>query len=278
MRVWHLNCGTLCPLSSRLVHGRGGLFEPGRQVCHCLLVDSDVGLVLVDTGIGLGDLATATERFGRSWMLKARPKLDAAETAARRVEALGFSTSEVRHIVVTHLDGDHAGGLPDFPAATVHVFEPEHRSALSPSTRLDRWRYCPEHWHHQPTWRTYSVSPGESWFGFDSVRALDDATPEILLIPLAGHTPGHCGVAVRTDTGWLLHCGDAYFDRRALGDRDRTPLGLRWFEREVQTDGGQGRANKRRLAALARDHGSEVVLLNSHDAAELDKFLASAAP
>ena len=35
-----------------------------------------------------------------------------------------------------------------------------------------------------------------------------------MLIPLAGHTRGHCGVAIKTETGWHLHCGDAAGDFR----------------------------------------------------------------
>ena len=50
---------------------------------------------------------------------------------------------------------------------------------------------------------------GDDWFGFDAVTALGD---DVLLVPLRGHTRGHCGVAVRRpDGGWLLHAGDAYF-------------------------------------------------------------------
>lgn len=50
---------------------------------------------------------------------------------------------------------------------------------------------------------------GDEWFGFGSVTVLDD---DVLLIPLQGHTRGHCGVAVRrADGGWLLHAGDSYF-------------------------------------------------------------------
>lgn len=262
----------MCPLSRRLVNGQGGWLEAARQVCHCLLIETDRGLVLVDTGLGLSDLAHATQRFGRSWMLKARPKLRVEETAAHQVEALGFARTDVRHIVVTHLDGDHAGGLPDFPTATVHVFEREHRSAMSPATRLERQRYCPDHLRDRPNFRTYALDAGETWFGFQRVRAVDRADPEILLVPLAGHTPGHCGVAVRTSRGWLLHCGDAYFDHRALQERDGTPMGLRWFERQMQTDRQVGRANQKRLANLLRDHAAQVVLCNSHDPFDFDKF------
>jgi len=42
------------------------------------------------------------------------------------------------------------------------------------------------------------------------VRALPGARDDVLLIPLPGHSRGHCGVAVKTGEGWLLHCGDAY--------------------------------------------------------------------
>ena len=51
-------------------------------------------------------------------------------TWARQVEALGYSARDVRHIVVTHLDPDHAGGLSDFPDAEVHIFRAEHKAAM----------------------------------------------------------------------------------------------------------------------------------------------------
>jgi glyoxylase-like metal-dependent hydrolase (beta-lactamase superfamily II) len=49
--------------------------------------------------------------------------------------------------------------------------------------------------------------------GFEAVRDLDGLPPEILLVPLAGHTWGHSAVAIDTGDGWLLHAGDAYFFR-----------------------------------------------------------------
>ena len=55
MRVHHLNCGTLCPHGRRLLAGEGGLLEPAEVVCHCLLIETDDGLVLLDTGFGVED-------------------------------------------------------------------------------------------------------------------------------------------------------------------------------------------------------------------------------
>src|SRR3546814_2886084 len=64
---------------------------------------------------------------------------------------------------------------------------------------------------------------GERWFGFEAVRDLDGLPPEILLVPLPGHTWGHSGVAVQEDGGgWLLHAGDAYFYRGEVGSQTRS--------------------------------------------------------
>ena len=38
---------------------------------------------------------------------------------------------DVRHVLLTHLDRDHAGGIPDFPKARVHVHRKEHEMAVA---------------------------------------------------------------------------------------------------------------------------------------------------
>ncbi|MGC2038290.1 MAG: MBL fold metallo-hydrolase, partial [Paraburkholderia caledonica] len=58
MIVHHLNCISTCPLGRRLMDGRTrSLAERGLLTCHCLLVETTAGLVLVDTGFGLRDVA-----------------------------------------------------------------------------------------------------------------------------------------------------------------------------------------------------------------------------
>ena len=125
MKIQHLNTGTMCPNGQRLVNGTGSLFKRARMVCHCLLIETNDGLALVDTGIGLGDIADP-DRLGPRWVRQAAPKLDPAETAVQQVRALGYSPSDVRHVLLTHLDRDHAGGVPDFPHAAIHVLSLIH--------------------------------------------------------------------------------------------------------------------------------------------------------
>src|SRR3546814_11021547 len=87
---------------------------------------------------------------------------------------------------------------------------PELSAAQSPQTLMEKQRYEARLWAHGPKWQTHSIA-GERWNGFDAVRALGNGDDEILLVPLAGHTPGHPGVASRDNGSWRLPSGAAYF-------------------------------------------------------------------
>ena len=267
MKVHHLDCATMCPRMAGLVN------EKRHMVCHCLLVETSAGLVLIDTGLGTGDIADPA-RLGKTFQWLTRPRLALEQTALSRVQALGFSASDVRHIVVTHLDLDHAGGLPDFPAARVHVHEKELAAARARASYKDRGRYIPAHFAHQPDWVTHAAD-GESWFGLDRVRAIDGCDDEILLVPLFGHTLGHCAVAVRTPDHWLLHCGDAYFYHREVDPANpRCTFGLRVFQSIVETDRQNRLASQQRLRDLMAGHSSEIVPFCAHDPVELERLAA----
>jgi glyoxylase-like metal-dependent hydrolase (beta-lactamase superfamily II) len=191
------------------------------------------------------------------------------------VRELGFEPADVRHVVLTHLDVDHAGGLPDFPSAQVHLWAREHDAMMRPPLR-ERVRYAigSAHWTHGPRWATHEFA-GEEWHGFESVRVLPDSDAEILLIPLPGHSLGHTGVAVRRPNGWLLHCGDAYFYRDEVNTPPHCPPALRVFQAMVQANGKLRRQNQERLRELALRHPGEVELICSHDPVLLDRAQAT---
>jgi glyoxylase-like metal-dependent hydrolase (beta-lactamase superfamily II) len=270
MKVHHLNAATLCPRGARFVNGTGGLLRRARLVCHVLLVETDHGLVLVDAGLGSADIANP-ERLGPSWVRLVAPRLELAETAVAQVRALGFSPSDVRHVVLTHLDIDHAGGIEDFPAATVHVHAREQAAALARQSPREQRRYRPSHLTRASRFRVYEGG-GESWFGFEGARALDDEDSNVLLIPLFGHTHGHCGVAVRSGDRWLLHAGDAYFFHGQLAEKAHAPFALSLFQRRADTDRRQRRLNQERLRELALRHPHEVSVFSAHDPVELDRM------
>jgi glyoxylase-like metal-dependent hydrolase (beta-lactamase superfamily II) len=273
LRIHHLDCASMCPLARRWVNGTGGLFERGAMPAHCLLVETPAsGLVLVDAGFGTADLAAPRERLGPTFtrLLHLAPS---TTPALAHVRALGFDPKDVRHVVVTHLDLDHAGGITDFPWAKVHVHAAEQGAALAPSL-VERDRYRPCHFAHGPDWSLYEAT-GEPWKGFPAVRSLPGLPPEILAIPLSGHTRGHACVAVDRGDRWLLHAGDAYFHRSRIAGGP-TPPALRLFEWVVARDHRRVLDNHRRLGELARDPGVEI--FSSHDPDELARLSGAGRP
>ncbi len=191
MSLYFLNCGSMRPY-----------FPPVENGITCFLVETNQGPVLVDTGFGTQDYQNPGKRM--DFFLKLmRSKRDMNETALRQVQQLGYKRDDVKHIIQTHLHLDHAGGISDFPEAQVHIYKPEYEHIMSHNS----WEYVPDHWKHHPHWVMHEM-PNDKWFEFDAIK-LENFDPDIWLIPLTGHTPGHMAVAVKREQNWVLHGGDA---------------------------------------------------------------------
>ncbi|MGE0757997.1 MAG: MBL fold metallo-hydrolase [Pirellulaceae bacterium] len=248
MRIRHINCGTLVVPTYPTI------------VCHCLLLQEGKHLVLVDTGIGLEDVRNPVKRLGQPLIDMAGFQFDESDTAVRRLQDAGFSPTDVRHIVITHGDPDHVGGLTDFPEAEVHVSADERAGIAG-----GHWRYVPTQFAHGPRWKTYERAD-RTWYGLAARRLDVGLSSEVLLVPLPGHTLGHCGVAIQQQDRWLLHAGDAYYLRIELTTDDH-PVSLIAAQRA--DDDEQRRASLEQLRRLARDHAREIEMIGYHDLTEL---------
>lgn len=273
MQIHHLNCISTCPLGGRIMDGVSRTsFERGKLTCHCLLVETDQGLVLVDTGFGLRDVADPKSRLSRFFLTMVDPDFREEMTAFRQIEQLGFDPADVRHIVLTHLDFDHAGGLDDFPNATVHMLQSERDSAVRQRTWLDRQRYRPQQWSKRDRWQLYQAGEGENWYGFNAVRKLKGLPDGILLVPLLGHTHGHAGVAIEQGEQWLLDAGDAYFYHREMDPQPYCTPGLRFYQTMMEKNRQARLWNQDRLRQLHRSHSDTVRIFCSHDVREFEQL------
>nr|WP_237724242.1 MBL fold metallo-hydrolase [Rhodococcus sp. DK17] len=264
-RVHHLNCGTfLTPLV-------------GPLVSHVLLCETSDGLVLVDSGLGLRDIDSPRRRLGAPAMMLG-PALRVEETAVNQVEGLGYSRSDVRHIVVTHLDYDHIGGATDFPDAVVHTTCTELQTARAQRTLSERFRYRQSHLTALTKVQTYDEMT-EQVLGFELAYPID-GVENMWLVPLPGHSEGHSGVALQVDRrGWLFHAGDAFFHHTTV--HQSAPWSLRrGAVRAVETiladNVAAVRENHSRLRQLANET-DRLSVFCSHDAAMFEEMRSAAA-
>lgn len=261
--VW--NCGMMKPHLGRILTP-----HLATSPCLCLLVETGSSLLLVDTGLGMRDVADPRRLGSSNIILNAQR--DPENTAIRKLEAAGFAASDVTDIVCTHLDRDHAGGLSDFPHARVHVHLAERNAALDPPTRRERERYRECHFAHGPVWVTHEDLSDKPWFGMDCIRGMEGLPPEIVMVPLPGHTRGHMGVAVKTGEGWLLHCGDTFYVSRELAVDRKAPVDVRAFRRLAHVDHRLARLALIRVRRLAHVTNGRVTMFSSHDFASREEL------
>ena len=171
----------------------------------CLLLETNRGLLLVDTGPGREDYQRVPLMM-RALQLVTQMPMDPNQAAVRQLARLNHRPEDVRHVVLTHMHFDHCGGLPDFPQATVHVHRREFEAFRRFPRRFLDLAYVPHHLAHQPDLMLYEAR-GKSWFDFPAIPLPFE--PPMWLVPLFGHTRGHCGVVIETDGGYHFHVGSA---------------------------------------------------------------------
>lgn len=248
MRITHLNCGWLHkpPLPP--------------ACCHCLMIEASGSIVLIDTGIGMHDCKDPNGRIGRDAAEAMGFQFHPSVTAVRQLEERGLDPSRVEHIVLTHCDSDHVGGLSDFPDAQIHLAVEEKQSV-----EAGHPRYTQAQFSHGPNWQAYSENDCD-FFGLPARQVHTLHGIELRLIPLFGHTEGHCGVAVRDGDAWLLHVGDSYYLRDELTNTDHPIDELASF---AAVDNALRVQSLDVVRRLTKEHAASLTWLGYHDIGEL---------
>ena len=207
------------------------------------LVQLDDGTnVLIDSGFPRGHVGAYYQEPRTTNFV-----VEEADYIVNRLAVLGIRPSDIRYVVCTHLDPDHAGGHDQFPDAEFVVQRAHYEAARSGQYERFDWM--------RPQWD----APG---LRYRTVEGDAELLPGVELIESSGHVPGHQSVLVRLpQTGPVLLAIDAM--PRQLGgtapeDRVAGPFDI---------DEVQMRVSTRKLVDLAAREGVALII-HGHDPAQ----------
>ncbi|AWX45011.1 putative metallo-hydrolase [Flagellimonas maritima] len=246
MKVHHLNC---VQIESPL----------GSAIGHCMLLEEQDKFILIDAGIGLSETKEPELKLGKELIEITGFKFDEEITAIKQIEKLGINPNQVKDCIISHLDPDHIGGLADFPNLKIHLAKEEHESFKSGNKR-----YLQNQLEHGPKTRLYKRNDGE-WFGLPSRKLGLDFETEIYLIPLFGHTLGHCGITFKNNGKWIFYVGDAYYLRGELENKNHPVDELATIRAEDNVTRKKSLDNVRKVL---KDYGNEIEHFGYHDPTE----------
>lgn len=197
---------------------------------NCYLVDTGARRILVDVGAG--------ELFGV-----------AAGRLEENLRAAGYAPEDIDVILLTHIHGDHSGGLsvggePVFPNAVVYVdrrdpalwLDPRAASTLPPGRQAT---VAQSHRTVDPVVRA------------GRLRTFDGATeffPGVRSVPEPGHTPGLNGFMIESRGERLLIWGDVVHSAEVQFEDPTVTI-------EYDVDADEAAATRSRVLADAAAEG-----------------------
>lgn len=187
------------------------------------LIEHPEGLMVIDTGIP----ADANKRvwfppFMPLVQRAARFRMTPEQEIGSQLEKLGFSTDDVRWVILTHLHQDHDGGLHYFPKAEFLVSRQEWSAAHGFNGRLNG--YLNQRWPHW--FQPQLVSFDETQFGSFSSHYIVTKSGDVHLVPTPGHSTGHLSVILTEEDRSIFFAGDASYSEKLLIARKADGIGI----------------------------------------------------
>jgi N-acyl homoserine lactone hydrolase len=188
--------------------------ESSAPVPAYLLRHPRAGPILVDTGLHPSVSSDPRQNMGR--VLGRYYRLEQGGDVAAQLRERGIDEGEVAVVILTHLHGDHASAISEFPES-VFVFSVEEWGHATTVSRPWRHGYRYAHYDHAFDYRTVDFD-GELIDSYGTFgRSLDlfgDGSVRLVYTP--GHTPGHLSVVCRLSRRDFVIAGDAVATWRQL--------------------------------------------------------------
>jgi N-acyl homoserine lactone hydrolase len=226
-----------------------------------LLIRHPKGDVLIDSGRSshfVEEIETASF-LPRQLLRSVQGGGDVVASAPEALRRVGEDPLQLKAIVLSHIHGDHAGGIMDLPGTPV-ILAPEELAYASQEKNKGGFDVIRAHAlaveaRAQPI--QFTATPYEN---FDrSADLYGDGS--IVFVPLGGHTPGSIGTFVnRSPEARYFHVGDAVNLLEAVKRRRGKSIILEFTDH----DGDQADAGVAKLTQLHAVDPS-LVILPAHD-------------
>jgi glyoxylase-like metal-dependent hydrolase (beta-lactamase superfamily II) len=217
---------------------------------YAWVIEHEEGIIVVDTG----ETSRVHERgyhprwhpfYRRAVHFSVHPD----EEIGAELRHRGIGRRDIRHVVLTHLHTDHAGGLVHVTGSRVWVSRGELERATGIGGRVQG--YLPHRWPKwwQPEFIRFEQRPLGS---FEETMPLT-RRGDVVIVPTPGHTPHHVSVVVCGDPSYFI-AGDTSYNQDLL---------LAGKVDGVSPDAGVARGTHARILGLAQER--PLVYLPSHD-------------
>jgi glyoxylase-like metal-dependent hydrolase (beta-lactamase superfamily II) len=166
------------------------LEAPVTTSVNTYLINTGEKLVLVDTGTG-GRMGPTTGKL------------------IENLKASGYQPGDVDEIYITHMHGDHVGGLMSdgkmaFPNAVVRAGKADAEHWLSE----DNLKAAPEDQKRYYKAPRMAIKPYQEAGQFKTFAGEQELVPGVTAVPANGHTPGHSFYRIESGDKTLMLWGD----------------------------------------------------------------------
>ena len=210
------------------------------------LIETDDGEhILIDTGLSQRIIGANQHQPERSPLPASFSHIvDKGDSIVAQLATLGVTPQDIRYVICTHFDPDHAGNLALFTQTEIVV--QRHLYIAAQKGELPRFEMTRDQWD----------APGLRFLLVDGDTML---VPGITLLATEGHAPGHQSVLVSLpQTGSVLLAIDA-IPSQAHRDPETRPI------EPVDLNEEQVRASTRKLREVELREGVALTIYG-HDA------------
>ncbi|MCL6446292.1 MAG: N-acyl homoserine lactonase family protein [Alicyclobacillus sp.] len=216
VRVTAVDCGPLRLDKGVLMTGSSGIIDI--PTAAYILEHPRHGVVLFDTGVNyrVADAEEAERHWGPGLREAFGCSLVREQAIDAQLDRLGYKLADVKHVILSHMHLDHAGGMCHFPHATFYVQKSELRYAWWPDP-FSKAVYCYNDYKDTRYYTFIQLNGDADIFQDGTIRVI--ATP--------GHSPGHQSLLLRLEhRGLVLLGADASHLQAAY--RSLTPMPYDW--------------------------------------------------